>query len=136
MLIIFSIFAAKLMLLCNAPVTYKIKEMKFKNTILSAAILLPAIMLLSDCSQSSNSSSTAKSAAKDTAKKTAAVKEDTVPAKVVYPPLDKKLYDSLMKRLAHGDTTGKWPVKNAPYPLPGAILPFKRVVAFYGNLYA
>jgi len=41
-----------------------------------------------------------------------------------------------MKRLANGDTTGRWPVKNAPYPLPGAILPFKRVVAFYGNLYS
>jgi hypothetical protein len=29
-----------------------------------------------------------------------------------------------------------WPVKNAPYPKPGAILPFKRVVAYYGNLYS
>ena len=29
-----------------------------------------------------------------------------------------------------------WPAKNAVYPLPGAILPFKRVVAYYGNLYA
>ena len=38
--------------------------------------------------------------------------------------------------MAHGDTTGKWPVKNTPYPLPGAILPFKRIVAFYGNLYS
>lgn len=41
-----------------------------------------------------------------------------------------------MKRLAAGDTTGMWPVKGTPYPLPGAILPFKRVVAFYGNLYS
>ncbi len=41
-----------------------------------------------------------------------------------------------MIKLAHGDTTGKWPVKNAPYPLPGAILPYKSVVAYYGNLYA
>jgi hypothetical protein len=66
----------------------------------------------------------------------AAAEKDTVSAHITYPPLDKHLYDSLMKRLAHGDTTGRWPVKNAPYPLPGAILPFKRVVAFYGNLYA
>ncbi len=29
-----------------------------------------------------------------------------------------------------------WPVKNLPYPLPGAILPFKRIVAYYGNFYA
>lgn len=27
----------------------------------------------------------------------------------------------------------EWPVANAPAPLPGAILPAKRIVAFYGN---
>jgi len=27
-------------------------------------------------------------------------------------------------------------LKKAPFPLPGAILPYKRVVAFYGNLYS
>ncbi|MDD5068982.1 MAG: hypothetical protein PHS53_02800 [Candidatus Pacebacteria bacterium] len=29
-----------------------------------------------------------------------------------------------------------WPVKTAPYPKGGAILPFKRIVAYYGNFYA
>lgn len=52
--------------------------------------------------------------------------------KKVYPPLDTARYDSLTKRLANGDTL-HWPVKNQPYPLPGAILPFKRIIAFYGN---
>jgi hypothetical protein len=33
------------------------------------------------------------------------------------------------------DSSGKWPVK-ADYPLAGAILPFNRIVAFYGNLYS
>ncbi len=35
-------------------------------------------------------------------------------------------------------TTAKtlWPVKNAAYPKAGAILPFKRIVAYYGNLYS
>jgi len=37
--------------------------------------------------------------------------------------------------LANGDTSGKWPVK-APYPTAGAILPFRRILAFYGNLYS
>ena len=37
--------------------------------------------------------------------------------------------------MTNGDSSGKWPVKSA-YPLPGAILPFKRIVAFYGNLYS
>lgn len=50
--------------------------------------------------------------------------------------LDTAKYNQLMQYLAKGDTTGKWPVKNAPYPLPGAILPFHRVVAYYGNLYS
>jgi len=112
--------------------------MKMKKIILSAVFLLSSLILFSNCSQSSGVKKTVAkgAAAKDTTKKVAAVAKDTVPVKVTYPPLDKHLYDSLMKRLAHGDTTGRWPVKNAPYPLPGAILPFKRVVAFYGNLYA
>ncbi|HVG14622.1 MAG TPA: hypothetical protein VM935_06665 [Chitinophagaceae bacterium] len=49
--------------------------------------------------------------------------------------LDTAKYDQLMKHLANGDTSGRWPVKG-PYPLAGAILPFNRVVAYYGNLYS
>ncbi len=50
--------------------------------------------------------------------------------------IDTARYDSLMLKIANGDKTGRWPVKNAPYPLPGAILPFYRVVAYYGNMYS
>ena len=50
-------------------------------------------------------------------------------------PLDTARYDQLMNYLANGDTTGRWPVKHA-YPHAGAVLPFKRVVAYYGNLYS
>jgi hypothetical protein len=50
-------------------------------------------------------------------------------------PLDTAAYDRIRKELANGDSSGKWPVK-APYPSPGAILPFHRIVAFYGNLYS
>ncbi len=50
--------------------------------------------------------------------------------------LDTLKYDSLMKKLANGDKSGCWPVKTKEYPLPGAILPFNRIVAFYGNLYS
>ena len=49
--------------------------------------------------------------------------------------LDTADYDIKLKALANGDTTGRWPAK-FPYPLPGAILPFNRIVAFYGNLYS
>lgn len=50
-------------------------------------------------------------------------------------PIDTAAYDRISKELANGDTTGKWPVK-APYPTAGAILPFHRILAFYGNLYS
>ncbi len=58
--------------------------------------------------------------------------EKTEPVKQV---LDTAKYDEIVKSLSNGDTTGKWPAA-APYPLPGAILPFHRIVAFYGNLYS
>jgi hypothetical protein len=50
--------------------------------------------------------------------------------------LDTAKYNQLMQYMVNGDTSGRWPVKNAPYPLPGAILPFNRVIAYYGNLYS
>ena len=49
--------------------------------------------------------------------------------------LDTAKYNQLQQYLANGDSSGRWPVKG-PLPLPGAILPFKRVVAYYGNLYS
>jgi hypothetical protein len=49
--------------------------------------------------------------------------------------LDTAKYNDLITYITNGDTSGHWPVKG-PYPLPGAILPFKRVVAYYGNLYS
>jgi hypothetical protein len=52
------------------------------------------------------------------------------------PLLDTAKYNQKLAALANGDSTGRWPVKQQPYPLPGAILPFKRIVAFYGNLYS
>jgi len=105
--------------------------MKLKSILLSTTIVLLSLILFSNCSQSSTGTKDIKTSSPAVAAKS---KDTVATTPVNYPPLNKKLYDSLMKKLAHGDTTGKWPVKNAPYPLPGAILPFKRVVAFYGNL--
>lgn len=50
--------------------------------------------------------------------------------------LDTARYNQLLQYMANGDSSGRWPVKNAPVPLPGAILPFNRVIAYYGNLYS
>jgi hypothetical protein len=49
--------------------------------------------------------------------------------------LDTAAYNKLITAMVNGDSSGKWPVKT-DYPLAGAILPFNRVVAFYGNLYS
>jgi hypothetical protein len=57
------------------------------------------------------------------------------PPKPLLPALDKTLYDSKLLTLANGDTSGHWPVKTG-YPTDGAILPFNRIVAFYGNFYS
>ncbi|HNW71742.1 MAG TPA: hypothetical protein PKZ36_03060 [Candidatus Paceibacterota bacterium] len=80
-----------------------------------------------------------------------------VPTKPIIPPLDKVAYDKKMEELANNPApkvvepkidpkTGEalpvkppkpniWPVKG-PYPNDGAILPFKRIIAYYGNLYS
>jgi hypothetical protein len=74
------------------------------------------------------------------------------------PVLDTADYDLRMRRLAHipvvaatstattststATTTDAassqtlWPVTDAPYPLPGALLPFNRIIAYYGNFYS
>ncbi len=51
-------------------------------------------------------------------------------------PHDAAQYDSLMLKLANGDQSGRWPVRKAPRSLPGAIFPYYRVVAYYGNMYS
>jgi len=125
-----------MVLFCGARDIRKINKMKIKKITLFAFVIA-SLALFTNCSQNGNAKTDkSKPAAKtDTAKKKSG--DTTVAAApVTYPPINHAQYDSLMKKLAHGDTTGKWPVKNAPYPLPGAILPYKRVVAFYGNLYA
>ncbi len=63
---------------------------------------------------------------------------DTKPAPEVKaaPALsDVEEYNSKITHIVNGDTTGKWPVKT-DYPLAGSIFPFKRIIAFYGNLYS
>ncbi|MCF6405330.1 hypothetical protein L3C95_20665 [Chitinophaga filiformis] len=48
---------------------------------------------------------------------------------------DTVLFNRIQLQLVHNKPSVKWPVKMA-YPLPGSILPYKRVVAYYGNLYS
>jgi len=49
--------------------------------------------------------------------------------------LDTASYNQKIRTLLQNGSSSHWPVRS-PYPLAGAILPFKRVVAYYGNLYS
>lgn len=48
---------------------------------------------------------------------------------------DTQTYHARIAHITNGDSTGKWPVKSE-FPLEGAIFPYKRIIAFYGNLYS
>lgn len=56
--------------------------------------------------------------------------------------LDTKAYDAKMLSMANypidtPTTTQRiWPVTDAPYPKAGALLPFNRIIAYYGNFYS
>ncbi|GAO43656.1 hypothetical protein [Flavihumibacter petaseus] len=67
-------------------------------------------------------------------------KESTAAAVTAEPPAlpavpDSAEYFAKTKYVANGDTTGKWPVQTS-LPVAGAILPYKRIIAYYGNLYS
>lgn len=101
-----------------------------KNTL---CILALAGLFFSNCSNTSNGATGSNDSVQTKGESTgAAAAGNSAPQK---PTLDTVQYDRLMNYVANGDTTGRWPVKG-PYPLPGAVLPFKRVVAYYGNLYS
>lgn len=88
------------------------------------------IMVSSGCN--SGQSATDRSLKDSVAKNTATSEPEKVYEKKT---IDTALYNKLMLNLANHDTTGRWPPK-FPYPLAGAVLPFNRIVAFYGNMYS
>lgn len=48
---------------------------------------------------------------------------------------DTARYNAILLHLVHNKPSARWPV-NTGYPLPGSLLPYNRIVAFYGNLYS
>ncbi|MEI8273460.1 MAG: hypothetical protein WCG08_12625 [Paludibacter sp.] len=85
-------------------------------------LALTAIFILSGCKSKTETK---------TGEKPTVQNQEKVITKV-----DTLAYNNKQEALANGDTTGLWPVESHIYPLDGAILPFKRIVAFYGNLYS
>jgi hypothetical protein len=93
-----------------------------------ALLILPFLFFASSCNRGK---------AADTVnekEKIETVKPDSITQKKVL-TIDTADYNKRMLALSNHDTTGKWPVKT-PYPLPGALLPYNRIIAFYGNLYS
>jgi len=62
-------------------------------------------------------------------------KTDTIVTERTFSSLDTAAYDQFLVAMTNKDSSGKWPVKSV-YPRAGALLPFNRIVAFYGNLYS
>lgn len=69
------------------------------------------------------------------AKAVAASSKKSSPSKGADLTLDSVLYKNKMEKVRNGDTSQKWKFKGN-YPKPGAILPFNRIIAYYGNLYS
>ena len=97
----------------------------------NSAIALFSVLLLiafSSCNQGKAADE------KEIEKQTTKVPIDSVKKKVVSTK-DTLDYNKRLLAISNNDTTGRWPVKT-PYPLPGAILAYNRIIAFYGNLYS
>jgi len=62
--------------------------------------------------------------------------KDTVDDKVAPKPVAPSLsYQEKMNHIINGDSSGRWRAGDIEPPA-GAILPYKRIIAFYGNLYS
>jgi len=103
------------------------------------------LIVLTACNNGSSGAAGKRDSGKAGATTKPGAAKDTVPgaaadaaapaAMVAAGPLDTALYNKLLAHLANRDSSGRWPVKTA-YPNSGAILPFKRIIAYYGNLYS
>lgn len=109
------------------------------------ALIIPA-MILSGFSCNQSNSAGVNLQATNKGKETSAAKNvNAAPLKdttvkptadtIHYVQIDTADYNRRMMELSNVDKKGKWPAKG-PYPLDGALLPYNRIVAYYGNLYS
>ncbi|MFV8374171.1 hypothetical protein [Flavobacterium sp. LB1P62] len=93
-----------------------------------ALLILPFLFFVSSCNRGKAAD------AINGEEKTVTKQLDTIVKKTAL-TIDTVDYNKRMVAMSNNDTTGRWPVK-APYPLPGALLPYNRIIAYYGNLYS
>ncbi|MEO6721771.1 MAG: hypothetical protein ABIN67_15680 [Ferruginibacter sp.] len=101
---------------------------QFFNIVIGRVVPLCSLVFFAKCNNGKTMNAINPEGDKDSPK----VETKAAPAASTIDTAD---YDRRMAALSNSDTTGKWPAK-APYPLPGAILPYNRIVAYYGNLYS
>ena len=103
-----------------------------KQFTLTIAVAAAVFGSFTNCTESTSKANGKSNSLKSTTLKTEGSEEITDANAYI----DTAKYNQKLIQLANGDTTGKWPVKKQPYPLAGAILPNKRIVVYYGNLYS
>jgi len=118
--------------ICITMINHLFSLQALKTTGLPAFCSLAIILSACNSGQSQASGKGDSTAA---AEKAQPPKDSTGPAVIPMTPVDTALYNAKIRFLANGDSSGRWPV-HAAYPNAGAILPFKRIVAYYGNLYS
>jgi hypothetical protein len=93
-----------------------------------ALLALPLLLMTISCEKGKAADGVTATEKSDTVKTVTKEKTPTL-------TIDTVDFNKRMIALSNNDTTGRWPVK-APYPLPGALLPYNRIIAYYGNLYS
>lgn len=107
-----------------------------KSNILGAMLAVPGLFALVACGNNAFSEEGKAGGVTDTLVQ-ASVKDtglvtESLPAPII---VDSASFFEKSKYVANGDSSGRWPVASK-LPVAGAILPYKRVVAYYGNLYS
>ena len=97
------------------------------NTLKSMKFILPALLFI--LTSSCNSATSTKTDQTDSTGKK--IEVDNLQKNT----FDTALYLKQINHISNGDTSGRWPV-SVHYPLPGALFPSHRIVAYYGNLYS
>jgi len=118
------------MRICNRMTIYNIRTFSLSMNLILCIMLLGCN---SSNGQKSEKGEPQSSIKKDTPSVVQAPNPEPPPPPS--PTLDTALYNKANMRLVNDSPKYGWPVK-AEYPLPGAILPFKRVIAYYGNFYS
>ncbi|GAB2813556.1 hypothetical protein [Ferruginibacter profundus] len=106
-----------------------------KSICLIAAPVLAILFFATGCNEDAKAKVVAKNEPVVTPVVTKADSTPVVTENSQKSSIDTADYNARMKALSNYDSTGKWPVKT-PYPLAGALLPYNRIVSFYGNLYS